>query len=287
MSSLAIVKPGGIDPPALLAVKGKSDETTSHYRRAAAAWISWAKGRTLSAHLFAEWIEAERRKGVSAAKLRIEIFGGKSAIMQAATAAGMSARELAGLKASLDSIPVPKNAAVPEIDVVDGRERALLLKMLQPRMELMARFLYATAARISEAVGIREADVKVNGQVVRIRLQGKGRKERWVTIPIELLCRINEEFHSLRRVYLFESSPGKKYCRQHVTRAIGDASVLALGRRISAHDLRHSRATDLVKKTHNLKGVSEMLGHSDVNTTARYYVRATLSDDELWKGEEI
>ena len=60
MSSLAIVRPeAGIAPPALLEVSGRSVETTTHYRRAAAAWIAWAKGRPLTAHLFAAWIDAD------------------------------------------------------------------------------------------------------------------------------------------------------------------------------------------------------------------------------------
>ncbi len=62
MSSLAIVRPeAGISPPALLEVKGKSPSTTEHYRRAAGQWITWAKDRPLTAHLFAQWIASERR----------------------------------------------------------------------------------------------------------------------------------------------------------------------------------------------------------------------------------
>jgi integrase len=288
MSSLAIVRPeAGIDPPALLEVKGKSVETTTHYRRAAAAWIAWAKGRPLTAHLFAAWIESERRRGTGTAKLRVELFGGKAAIMGAAVSAGMSARELAGLKTALDSIPIPKVQKVPDVEVLDGRERHMLISAMSPRMALVVRFLYATAARVSEAVGIRESDVKVDGQSARIRLQGKGRKERTVRIPLDLLCEINTEFKSARRVFLFEGRPGKAYCRSHISRSIGIVAKAELGRSFGAHIMRHSRATDLFAKSKNLKGVSEMLGHADISTTARYYVRSTLSEDDLWKGEQI
>lgn len=288
MSSLAIVRPeAGIAPPALLEVSGRSVETTTHYRRAAAAWIAWAKGRPLTAHLFAAWIDAERRKGVSTAKLRVELFGVKAAIMQAGEKAGMSARELAGMKAALDSIPIPKAQKVPDIAVVDGRERHALIAALSPRMSLVVRFLYATAARVSEAIGVRETDIKVMEKSARVRLQGKGRKERTVTIPLDLLVEINAEFHSLRRVFLFEGRPGKAYCRSHISRAIGECAKAEIGRQIGAHVLRHSRATDLFAKSRNLKGVSEMLGHSSIEVTARYYVRSTLSEDDLWKGEDI
>lgn len=44
------------------------------------------------------------------------------------------------------------------------------------------------------------------------------------------------------------------------------------------HDLRHTFATRLLRQTQNLKLVSELLGHSDVTTTARY--AHVLGDDK-------
>ena len=45
-----------------------------------------------------------------------------------------------------------------------------------------------------------------------------------------------------------------------------------LGRYVSAHVLRRSRATDLLEATKRIKAVSRLLGHSDKATTLRYYV---------------
>ena len=36
------------------------------------------------------------------------------------------------------------------------------------------------------------------------------------------------------------------------------------------HDLRHTAATRVLRASNNLKVVQEMLGHSDIGTTARY-----------------
>lgn len=44
------------------------------------------------------------------------------------------------------------------------------------------------------------------------------------------------------------------------------------------HDLRHTRATRLVRATGNLKAVQKLLGHSDISTTARY---AHVMEDDL------
>jgi integrase len=55
---------------------------------------------------------------------------------------------------------------------------------------------------------------------------------------------------------------------------------------VRAHQLRHSRATDLYQKTKRLKAVSEYLGHASTNVTAKYYVRDELTETELFEGVE-
>jgi len=157
----------------------------------------------------------------------------------------------------------------------------MILKELSPRIALVMRFLYATAARVSEALAVRESDVKVENGRVKVRLRGKGDKERIVSIPADLLGAINEEYQTPGRVFLFESSPGKPYSRQWISHEISRASMVAIGRSISAHDMRHSRATDLFAKTKNLVAVSNFLGHSGVAVTAKFYTKAELTEEEL------
>ena len=45
------------------------------------------------------------------------------------------------------------------------------------------------------------------------------------------------------------------------------------------HDLRHTFGTRMLRHTNNLKLVSELMGHSDVTTTARY--AHVLASDKL------
>jgi integrase len=62
------------------------------------------------------------------------------------------------------------------------------------------------------------------------------------------------------------------------------ASQRVLGRSVLAHVLRHSRATDLIEGTGKVKGVSRMLGHTSEATTLRYYVKQSLTEEELFRG---
>jgi integrase len=276
----------GIRPEELLKVEAKGSLSTDAYRRGVRSFLSWAGERVPTAELFATFIENERQEGSSASKLNRDLYGCKAAILQAAQRQGMAAREVAVLKSALDSIPGAKVNA-PEIRVVSSEERARLMEALPLRVRLVARLLYATAARVSEALEVKLSDLKADGDRVLVRFHGKGRKERWVKIPATLLEEINGEYAREGRAYLFETQDGGAFSRQYVTREIARAAKRVLRRRITAHDLRHSRATDLFQKTKRLKGVSEMLGHASTSTTARFYVQDSLTDDELFNGENL
>ena len=49
------------------------------------------------------------------------------------------------------------------------------------------------------------------------------------------------------------------------------------------HDLRHDFCTKLLRATRNLKLVQKAVGHSNINTTAKY---AHVLDDEIGEGME-
>ena len=117
---------------------------------------------------------------------------------------------------------------------------------------------------------------------MELRLYGKGGKERTARIPGELYKRILQVFP--RGTYLFESSHKKHFRREYISREIARAARRVLGRSVSAHVLRHSRATDLLASTKRIKAVSRLLGHSDEATTLRYYVHDAFSDEDLFGG---
>jgi mRNA-degrading endonuclease RelE of RelBE toxin-antitoxin system len=57
--------------------------------------------------------------------------------------------------------------------------------------------------------------------------------------------------------------------------------------RLSNRARRDLRKLDRQVATRVLKRVSEMLGHASTATTARFYVRDSLTDDELFNGEGL
>ena len=166
----------------------------------------------------------------------------------------------------------------------------VLMKCRSRRQRLFIEALYTTGARISELTGITRADCKSDGTVVTLRLKGKGNrnasfKERHVFMAQSLYNRIRDEFRG--EIYLFETSGGKRYSRSYVSNQISKITMHAIGRRLSAHKLRHSFATHQIKKHGRLKAVSQYLGHSDISITARFYDHDQLSATDVLGADAV
>ncbi len=262
---------------ALLDVKGAGALTTTAYRAALRGFLD--SGQEVTGEGFAAYIDALRRTR-SAATVNQALAAGRKAFLQAAEALGLPAKEISLIRGALAEIPAVKKAP-PDVEVVSPEERSALFAALPLRVRLVAETLYVTGARVSEVLTVRRDQVKTNGSV-ELRLYGKGGKERSARIPAELYKRILQVFP--RGTYLFESSHKKHFRREYISREIARAARRVLGRAVSAHVLRHSRATDLLASTHRIKAVSRLLGHSDEATTLRYYVHDAFSDEELFEG---
>jgi integrase/recombinase XerD len=262
---------------ALLQVKGAGELTTAAYRSALRAFLG--SGRPLTVDGFAAYIHQLRRTR-SAATVNQALAAGRKAFLQAAERLGLPAKEISLIRGALGEIPAVKKAP-PDVAVISPDERARLLEALPLRVRLVAETLYVTGARVSEVLIVRRDQIKTNGSV-ELRLYGKGGKERVGRIPAELYKRILQVFP--KGTYLFESSHKKHFRREYISREIARAARRVLGRSVSAHVLRHSRATDLLAATKRIKAVSRLLGHSDEATTLRYYVHDAFGDEDLFGG---
>ena len=262
----------------LLQVTGTAARTTVAYREALRAFI--ASGEPVTVEGFAQYVDQLRRRR-SASTVNQAIAAGRKAFRQAAMILGLPTKEIALIQGALGAIPTVKKAP-PEVTIISAEERSKLFDALPLRVRLIAETLYTTGARVSEVLTTRRDQVKVDGGAVELRFYGKGAKERPGRIPVELYRRILEEYP--KGTYLFESREGQHYKREYISREIARAARRVLGRSVSAHVLRHSRATDLLASTHRIKAVSRLLGHADEATTLRYYVRDVFSDEELFEG---
>ena len=153
------------------------------------------------------------------------------------------------------------------------------------KTKLIIRFLFKTGCRVSEMVNIRLSDCESKRKYVRLRIIGKGNKERKLYIPKDLFSEIQQEFRG--KSYLFESETGRQLHRRNVLKQVRRAGLRA-GFNITSHDLRHARATDLLlRKNVSLKAVSRYLGHSTTATTADMYIHDEFSVSEIFSQDSF
>jgi integrase/recombinase XerD len=143
------------------------------------------------------------------------------------------------------------------------------------RDKAMLELLYATGLRVSELVGLRLGQLRLEGGF--LIAFGKGAKERvvpvgetaeawlrrWLTAGRPRLARGRHEA-------VFVNRRGAAMTRQgfwKILRAYGLAAGIA---DLSPHVLRHSFATHLLEHGADLRAVQMMLGHADVSTTEIY-----------------
>jgi site-specific recombinase XerD len=141
---------------------------------------------------------------------------------------------------------------------------------LKNRAALM--LCYGAGLRISEAVAVKVSDIDSKRMLIRIE-QGKGKKDRYVMLSPRLLAVLRAYFRAARpKEYLFPSwRRGYHMTSSSLGAACRDAaSNCGIGKRITAHTLRHSFATHLLENGTDTRVIQALLGHSSIETTARY-----------------
>ena len=151
------------------------------------------------------------------------------------------------------------------------------------RDRALFELLYATGARISEAVALVVDDLAEGAALVR--LHGKGGKQRVVPVGeyaqealAAYLVRARPVF-SLRgkaSPALFLGVRGGALSRQNAWLVIQQAAERAgLAAHVSPHTFRHSFATHLLAGGADVRVVQELLGHASVATT-QIYTKVTI-----------
>ena len=137
--------------------------------------------------------------------------------------------------------------------------------------------VYAAGLRVSEVVMLKIADIDSGRMVIRVE-HGKGGKDRYVMLSPQLL-RILRGYWRLARPkrWLFpgrdEERPLEPTTLHAACRSARTAAGLA--KEVTAHTLRHSFATHLLENGTDIRIIQVLLGHANLQSTARYARVAT------------
>jgi site-specific recombinase XerD len=136
---------------------------------------------------------------------------------------------------------------------------------------------YAAGLRVSEVVSLKVANIDSSRMVIRVE-QGKGAKDRYVMLSPQLLGILRSYWQLTRPAHwLF---PGRDADHPlHPTALHGACrsaqAAAGLDKRVTVHTLRHSFATHLLESGTDIRIIQALLGHNNLQTTARYTQVAT------------
>ncbi len=154
----------------------------------------------------------------------------------------------------------------PDIDTVKGlRDKAI--------MELF----YSTGMRLSELINLDIGSINTKDHLIKV--VGKGNKDR--LIPFGKRAKFCIENYLKKRALalkssfegtpLFVNSKNQRVPKRTIQRRVSNyIKLVAKGKRLGPHILRHSFATHLMNKGADIRAVGDLLGHSNLSSTQIY-----------------
>ena len=151
------------------------------------------------------------------------------------------------------------------------------------RNKALIATLYRSGLRISEALALKPSDVDASTRMVNVR-RGKGGKQRSVAMDPAAFDYIDAWAAERRRLGIERDKPLFCTISRGAVRTAGEpletayirALLPRLGRkagitkRVHAHGLRHTHASELVREGEPLNRVQGQLGHGSPGVTSRY-----------------
>ncbi len=164
--------------------------------------------------------------------------------------------------------------AMSYVSATKGQGDGKLAAALAQRDQAMLEVLYAGGLRVSEIIGVKLEDLKL--ELGHVLVRGKGDKERIVPLGKAAQKQIAEYLADGRVALLngkvspmlFVRRGGAQLTRKRVWQMVKKASTS--GRHASPHMLRHSCATHMVENGADLRTVQTILGHADISTSQIY-----------------
>jgi site-specific recombinase XerD len=154
------------------------------------------------------------------------------------------------------------------------------------KARVMLTIAYGCGLRAGEVVRLRVCDIDTAQRIIRI-VQSKGRKDRNVMLPDEVLDQLREWWcerpnrndmglPSDERWLFPGYGENEPLTTRQFSRLFHEAAAAAgIKKRVSLHSLRHSFATHLLERGTDIRVIQAVLGHDKLDTTARYTRVAT------------
>lgn len=147
--------------------------------------------------------------------------------------------------------------------------------------------MLCTGMRVCELSGIEISSIDIVER--RIKLLGKGSRERFVYLPDTETCQLVKSYLQARLILIPETnnflinSRGKPASTQFLRKLLREiAQRSSIEIHVTPHMLRHSAACELIEAGLDIRFVQRLLGHSSISTTEIYtHISDTLLRDKI------
>lgn len=194
-----------------------------------------------------------------------------------------------------EDLRVAEPRTVPKV-LSREQVQQLFSSVREPRFLMCLRVMYYCGLRISEAVSLKTGDIDSKAAPPRLHVRdGKGRKDRYVPLPLPLLEELRQWWRTHQNPKLLFPCPGNSKRGSVVSRCASETLVpmstssvqqafrlaqqaSGLNPEVTPHTLRHSYATHLLEEGISLRQIQEYLGHESLETTSIYLHLTAVSE---------
>ena len=175
-------------------------------------------------------------------------------------------------KIEIERIPFPRRER--KLPLILSREeiKVLLEAPRKIRDRAVLAVMYGSGLRVAEVAQLKTRDIDARRNVLWVR-QGKGRRDRQALLPAKLLELLRQYWRAQRPgEWLFPATNrNRPIPPKTIYLACRHAALLAdIKKPVHPHSLRHAFATHLLESGTNLRTIQILLGHANLETTARY-----------------
>jgi integrase/recombinase XerD len=256
----------------------RSRHTASRYRRDIAVFFDWADSSGFDVFAMLPW-----HVGEYAAWLKDGGAGELSASTRAARLSSVSSfYRFVQTNVQDRFLPNPaEHVRRPEVDR-ESRTRGLTAAELTALRGValkrglleyaLVQLLAGTGLRVSEALEADTSHLRREGGEWYLYVKRKGKEDRSpVQVPAPA-ARALQRYNRGRKGPLFLDNSGKRLSRQAAANRIRYMALAAgiTGRTVSPHSLRHTATTLALSSGVHMRDVAALMGHSTMETTARY-----------------
>lgn len=145
-----------------------------------------------------------------------------------------------------------------------------------PLIKVVVFTLCHTGMRVSECTNLKVRDVDFKMRLIKV-VEGKGKKDRYIPMNDKLYDVLSTYMNGDRRKvglvseYVFATKKTGKLSPTYINQILRESTKkLRWTKRVSAHILRHTFASTLLATGANIVDIQQLLGHTDIKTTALY-----------------